>query len=216
MLKKQFKLLSCVIGLIIFASACNMGQIVIQTTVIVTATLSTEQAVASVPTLVPTNTLLPTVPPPPPPPPPPTKAPPPPPPPPTLPQLVVEAIPGQLKARIVHPDYFNGAKTSLTFQVQAYDPDKGNKDGAGIKNVEFHILDADGNEVWKQTEQNVPYCSFGGDNPCPVYVFSAHGNKWPNGQQIQNGTYSLQVNVHAENSDKDENDEIQFDIQLSK
>src|SRR5690349_4444259 len=81
MLKKHFKLLSGVMGLIIAASACNMGQIVIQTTVVVTATLSTEQALTPVPTLVPTNTSLPpTVAPPPPPPPPPTKAPPPPPP----------------------------------------------------------------------------------------------------------------------------------------
>jgi hypothetical protein len=210
MLKKPIKLVCGTIGLIILASACNMGQIVIQQTVVVTATLSATQTPSNVPTLVPTNTSVPpTVPPP-------APATKPPPPKPTLPQLVVEAIPGQLKARIVHPDYFNGAKTSLTFQVQAYDPQVGNKDGAGIKNVEFHILDSNGNEVLKQVEQNVPYCSFGGDNPCPVWVFAAHGNKWPSGQPIQNGTYTLQVNIHAQNSDNDENDEIQFDIQIGK
>jgi hypothetical protein len=185
-------------------SACSLAPVVIQQTVVVTATVE--------PTLVPSNTLVPpsnT-------PVPPTKAPTKPPIVPTLPQLVVEAIPGQLKAQILHPDYFEGAHTSLNFQVKAYDPDAGNKDGAGIKNVEFHISDQDGNELWKQVEQNVPYCAFGGDNPCPVYVFAQHGNKWPNGQPIQNGTYTLQVNVHAQNGDKDENDQIDFDVRLGK
>jgi hypothetical protein len=209
---KWTKRLVIIIGLIIFGSACNISQVVVRETVVVTATSATEGVPTDVPTLVPTNTEIPpTVPPPP--PPPPTK---PPAPPPTLPQLVVEAIPGQLKARVVHPDYFPAARTSLTFEVQAYDPKVGNKDGDGIKDVEFRIRDNNDNEVLKQVEQKVPYCSFGGDNPCPVWVFAVHGNKWPNGQPIKSGTYTLQVNIHAQNSDRDMDFDTQFDIQLGQ
>lgn len=205
MSRKWLTLLFGVIGLIIPSLACTMAPVVIQQTVVVTAT--------TLPTLVPSETPIPPTPVPP-TVAPPTKAPTKPPVVPTLPQLVVEAIPGQLKAQIVHPDYFNGVKSSLNFQVRAFDPEVGNKDGAGIKNVEFHIFDGDGNEVHQQTEQNVPYCAFGGDNPCPVWVFAQHGNKWPNGQPIKSGTYTLQVNIHAQNGDKDENDQIDFDIQI--
>jgi hypothetical protein len=208
---RRTKRLFCIIGVLILGSACNISQVVVRETVVVTATSGTEETPTELPSLVPTNTEVPpTVPPPP-----TATKPAPPPPQPTLPQLVVEAIPGQLKARLLHPDYFP-AQTSLTFQVEAYDPEVGSKDGAGIKNVEFHFLDNNGNEMWKQVEQMVPYCSFGGDSPCPVWVFKARGNKWPSGQPIQNGTYTLQINIHAQNSDKDMNFETQFDIQMGQ
>ena len=207
---KRTKHLFIIIGLFILGSACNISQVVIRETVVVTATPGTEETPTEVPTLVPTNTdIPPTVPPPT------ATKPAPPPPQPTLPQLVVEAIPGQLKARLLHPDYFP-AKTDLNFRVEAYDQEVGNKDGAGIKTVEFHILDNNGNEVLKQVEQNAPYCSFGGDSPCPVWVFKQHGNKWPNGQPIQNGTHTLQIVIHAQNSDKDMNFDTQFDIQIGQ
>lgn len=243
---KRIKYLFTIITLFILGSACNISQVVVRETVVVTATSQedevnaelTQTAVAGSATansltasapdkaltqgaIEATNNFVgtaiggtiaaktleaarPTQTP--------TK---PPPPQPTLPQLVVEAIPGQLKARLLHPDYFP-AKTDLNFRVEAYDPEVGNKDGAGIKTVEFHILDNNGNEVLKQVEQNAPYCSFGGDSPCPVWVFRQQGNKWPSGQPIQNGTYTLQINIHAQNSDKDENFDTQFDIQIGQ
>lgn len=136
------------------------------------------------------------------------------PPSPTLTPLILQAtaIPGQLPAEIHWPRYSPAARTSLWFRVTARDPQVGKADGAGIKAVEFHFLDANENEVYSRTEQTAAYCAFGGDDPnCPAWVFGEHQNKWPNGKSIQNGKYHLNVVVQPKKGDSQSGD-VFFEI----
>jgi serine/threonine protein kinase/Tol biopolymer transport system component len=111
------------------------------------------------------------------------------------------STPPPLVATIVHPasgEYDPAATTQLVFQVQAYDPAKGNTDGAGINNVDMSIIDSANKVVYHRTEQNAAYCSFGGGEPdCTIWVFSDHNYKWPDGSPIKDGNYTLKAQVNA-------------------
>jgi hypothetical protein len=110
-------------------------------------------------------------------------------------QLMTVAFPGIPNIYLDYPDNTR-ARGLVWFRVEANDntvspPTNGND----IKSVEFQIKDAKGNVVSDQLEMHPAYCAFGGDDPiCPSWIFSAHGNKWPNGQTVQNGQqYTLKV-----------------------
>jgi hypothetical protein len=142
----------------------------------------------------------------------------PPPPAPTPPRLLVAAIPGdkdKIDGQIIYPDYGSGARTELWFQVKARDPRKGNKDGAGIKSVDFSISDKTG-EVYKRTENNAAYCAFGGGEPdCNIFHFADNGYKWPGtNKPIQNGQHTLTVKVHPSSGDDWGPKSINFQIQV--
>ncbi len=143
------------------------------------------------------------------------------PPSPTPPRLLVAGIPGEkdkIDGQIVYPDYGAGARTDLVFQVKARDPRKGNKDGAGIKSVDFAITDNSGNTVYTHTENNAAYCAFGGgDNgaPCNVFRFADNGFKWPGtNKPIQNGQYTLTVSVHPQSGDTWPDGTVNFQIKV--
>lgn len=142
----------------------------------------------------------------------------PPPPVPTPPRLLVAAIPGdkdKIDGQIIYPDYGSGARTELWFQVKARDPRRGNKDGAGIKSVDFSISDKTG-EVYKRTENNAAYCAFGGGEPdCNIFHFADNGYKWPGtNKPIQNGQHTLTVKVHPSSGDDWGPKSINFQIQM--
>lgn len=93
---------------------------------------------------------------------------------------------------------------ALVFQVAAYDPNVGNSDGDGIKNVDLWIDGPDGNKVYHRTENNAHYCAFQGGEP-DCNVFNLHDNDhWPDGPEIQNGTYTLHWRVNAKDGRKPE------------
>lgn len=100
-------------------------------------------------------------------------------------------------------------KSLISFQVIACVPDcKSKGDGTGVTSVDFafykiktqdrDVLDGK-NPVYKTTERNKPYCAFGGDNPCPNWIFAEHGGKWPNGANIDSGDYTLLVRANGDN-----------------
>lgn len=93
----------------------------------------------------------------------------------------------------------NEVATGLVFQVEAYDPASGSKDGAGIRNVELYIFDGEGREIHQRTEQNAAYCAFAGGEPdCNIWYFGDHGDAWPSGEAIRYGeSYLLRGIVNA-------------------
>jgi uncharacterized protein YraI len=88
---------------------------------------------------------------------------------------------------------------ALVFQVEAYDPAVGNRDGAGIANVNMFVIDDQESVVYQSTEQRAGYCLFGGGDPdCNVWVFADHDHQWPNDQPITSGIYTLRAIVNAQ------------------
>ena len=108
---------------------------------------------------------------------------------PTLEPLVSNTIPG------------NGNQfDTLPFVTTANDPAAGPNNGDGIASVTFQFFGPDANLVFEQTETNAQFCAFGGgDNgqDCTSWVFSQHGNRWPNGNEATPGGYTLKVTVRG-------------------
>jgi hypothetical protein len=106
------------------------------------------------------------------------------------------------------------ATQSLVFRVKACEPCKDKvsdpqrisdaDDGKGIKNVEFVIVKIISNnpyqekEVYRRTEENKFYCSFGGGEPdCSVLVFADNPKGWPGKNEPFDGDYELRVKVRT-------------------
>ena len=100
---------------------------------------------------------------------------------------------------------------ALVFQARAFDPNWGPSDGDGIESVEMNLVESNGNIVHKQTERAAPYCLFGGNNPCPNWVFQDHGYRWPNGQPINSGRLTLQATAKRHDGGSET---VKVDIQL--
>ena len=101
---------------------------------------------------------------------------------------------------IVHPaagEYQPAATTQLNFEVRAWNPAVGTTNGAGVLNVVLSVINSANVVVYQTTDATVPYCLFGGSTSCNSWVFADHGKKWPNGQAIVSGTYTLQARVTA-------------------
>ncbi len=105
-----------------------------------------------------------------------------------------------LRLAQIGPNSLDTAVTqAMVFQVEAFDPQVGGYDGAGIDRVEMAILDGRGQVVHQQTERRSGYCAFGGGDPdCNVWDFQAQGRRWPNGSSIQAGSYVLQATAFAQ------------------
>ncbi len=85
------------------------------------------------------------------------------------------------------------------FQVEAYDPSRGSRDGDGIENIDMSIVGPDGRTVYQRTENSVAYCAFSGGEPdCEIWDFNASGRKWPSGESLQPGFHRLVARVNAE------------------
>jgi hypothetical protein len=84
----------------------------------------------------------------------------------------------------------------IMFQVKAWDPNKGNRDGDGIEKMEISITkDNQQKSIYKHTEKFSPYCFFEGASPC-----GSLKKFWPNGQLIENGQYSANIKIYLKNS----------------
>jgi hypothetical protein len=128
-------------------------------------------------------------------------------------------------------DYTQSPATkSLVFRVKACatckvsEPEKISDadDGKGIKNVEFVFtkLDAQGNpviEVYRRTEGNKFYCSFGGGEPdCSVLVFAENPKGWPGKNEPFNGDYKMTVTVRTTQGKGIPPTDVFFSIQVGK
>lgn len=89
---------------------------------------------------------------------------------------------------------------ALVFQVEAFDPNRGARDGDGIRNVELRIFDANQREVYQRTENRAAYCAFAGGEPdCNIWFFADNSDAWPSGEAVRYGEpHLLRGVVHAE------------------
>ncbi len=79
------------------------------------------------------------------------------------------------------------------------------EDGCNIDHVDLYLYDPNGKQVHKRTERNPSYCAFGGgDNgaPCNFYVYSEHGNRWPDGTRISAGEYRMYAEAFSKDGRK--------------
>jgi hypothetical protein len=128
-------------------------------------------------------------------------------------------------------DYSQSPATkSLVFRVKACatcnvsDPQKISDadDGKGIKNVEFVIVKIISNnpyqekEVYRRTEENKFYCSFGGGEPdCSVLVFAENPKGWPGKNEPFDGDYEIRVKVRTTQG-KELSGGVFFSIEVKK
>ena len=73
----------------------------------------------------------------------------------------------------------------------------GNNDGDGIDNVRMQIFKGN-HKVYERQENNAAYCAFSGGEPdCNIWFFHDNNNQWPDGDDVENGDYTLRARVHA-------------------
>jgi hypothetical protein len=89
---------------------------------------------------------------------------------------------------------------ALVFQVEAFDPSRGNRDGDGVRSVDLRIFDANGREVYQRTERVAGFCAFAGGEPdCNIWFFGDNGDAWPSGESVRYGEpYLLRGIANAE------------------
>ena len=128
-------------------------------------------------------------------------------------------------------DYTQSPATrSLVFRVKACGTCKGKvsapekisdaDDGKGIKDVEFVITKTSVNppkEVYRRTETNKFYCSFGGGEPdCTVLVFADNPKGWPGKNEPFDGDYKLTVTVRTTQGQGISPTDLTFSIKVKK
>lgn len=103
---------------------------------------------------------------------------------------IAGATPGEGGALVV--------RDFLAIRVDARIPGGAAKNGDGIQNVQIVVFDnQSGDTVIDQTESTAGYCSFGGGEPdCVIWRFAEHDNRWPKGQPVVNGSYSVNVTIN--------------------
>ncbi|MBN1218416.1 MAG: hypothetical protein JXM69_05785 [Anaerolineae bacterium] len=112
-------------------------------------------------------------------------------------------IPGFTKEQLKGPDSEVTFRDRLVFQVVAYNPNQGQHDGAGIKEVNIQIFGPNG-KVHERTERNAGYCVFGGGEPdCNVFKFDQNNYRWPEEGQpsIENGSHSVEITITTEDNE---------------
>jgi hypothetical protein len=81
-------------------------------------------------------------------------------------------------------------------RMRVHDSQRGDSDGDGIVQVEFRVADANGDTLHERTERTAGYCIFGGGEPdCNPWTFEEGVYKWPGGQAVQPGDYSVFITV---------------------
>ncbi|MFN2272223.1 MAG: hypothetical protein ACK2US_15370, partial [Anaerolineae bacterium] len=111
-------------------------------------------------------------------------------------------LPGFDQSEVTSPPVF---RYRLVFRVEVFDTRVGMYDGAGIDHVDFFIEpdDGSGQIVYERTERNAGYCAFGGGEPdCNVLTLES-GSRWPDpfGGEILNGHYLARIDIVPENDE---------------
>lgn len=100
-------------------------------------------------------------------------------------------------------------------RIEARDPDVGSSDGAGITRVIYRITDlGSGNQVYEHTENNPPYCLFNDPNDQCFGIALGQDATWPDGTPMTPGQHFVDVEIQADNSDRNENWNFIVDLQL--
>ncbi|MCX6044891.1 MAG: hypothetical protein NT075_07240 [Chloroflexi bacterium] len=102
--------------------------------------------------------------------------------------------------QVTTPMVFRG---QIALRVEVFDPQRGEKDGAGIQAVTFSIIDNETNDVvYQNQETSAPFCLFGSNEPlCSLLIFAQTNFRWPNGQPIYNGRYTAQIVIQPQSGD---------------
>lgn len=128
----------------------------------------------------------------------------------TLAPVEIPPTPAFLRIRNSKPDGSpNGLTGKIHFssrdliRMEVYGPD-GNKDGDQIQDVRFLIRDESGSTTfYDHTENNAPYCIFGGDSTCSPWPQQDGVYVWGDGgEPVQNGA-TYQVDIFATQADTD-------------
>jgi hypothetical protein len=125
-----------------------------------------------------------------------------PPPPPAAPQTNNSAPDGTFPPNFVWEADFN-SQYFIRFRV--YDTTSGGtKDGDGISQVSFQVLDKDGHTVYERVERASGYCIFmGGEPECNPWVLEDFIYKWtPGGEPVREGDYLLLIVVTAKSGEQ--------------
>lgn len=115
-----------------------------------------------------------------------------------------------LKVTIMASRFNKNGTNFIGFRVLARRKGR-NKDGEGIRSVNFSIVDEDEHtQVYAHTERTAPYCAFQESSGTTCRVLSAKkGDVWRASDAanevtqvpFRDGTFSLQVNVNGENGE---------------
>jgi hypothetical protein len=92
-------------------------------------------------------------------------------------------------------------RRQLDFQASVSGERVNDDTGEGIARVDMFVVDARGNILSRQSEQNPHYCGFGDDGvntPCHVWNFTQRNQKWPNGAPIGLAHYLVRVIAYAQ------------------
>lgn len=102
-------------------------------------------------------------------------------------------LPGFAQYEVSEPMVFS---ERMVFQVEVRDRSVGPNDGDGIESVRFTITDVLGQQVHVRQENNAGYCVFGGGEPdCNVWLFADSGYRWPDGEVLFPGNYSVVIDI---------------------
>ncbi len=102
------------------------------------------------------------------------------------------ALPGFRFDQITNPMVF---RDRLVFAVEVFDTRVGNTDGDGIWYVDFAIQNDNGREVYTHREESPGYCLFGGGEPNCAVLFFADNDRWPGGDEIEDGFYTAVIDI---------------------
>lgn len=136
-----------------------------------------------------------------------------PPPPPEAPKTNNSAPDGSFPPNLIWEADFN-QQYFVRFRV--YDNSSGGtKDGDGIAQVSFQVLNGEGKSVYERVEKTSGYCIFGGGEPdCNPWVLEDFIYKWgAGGEPVKDGVYQLLIVVAAKNGDQGNwNYEVNIDL----
>jgi len=91
----------------------------------------------------------------------------------------------------------------INLRVEVFDTRAGLVDGAGIESVTFSITEDNGNgePVYEKRETSPAFCLFGGDEPTCGPLNLSTSQRWPNGVDINNGTYLATIDIVPQQGD---------------
>jgi hypothetical protein len=71
----------------------------------------------------------------------------------------------------------------------------------GVEQVIFKVK-KDGDVIYRTVENNMPYCIFGGNGPCNIWVYDDGVYKWtPGGDPVEPGEYKVEVDTTLNGDD---------------
>jgi hypothetical protein len=113
--------------------------------------------------------------------------------------VALGAVPGTYDPPVFHD--------KIALRAIIRDPQAGNKDGAGIDQVEFKIFQGQDTSndslVYSHIEKTAGFCSFGGGEPTCTILDLSKTTRWPTSNKpIQKGVYSVQITTQPKDPNR--------------